>query len=560
MSGTGDGVIPTGPSGNENPNASDNSDDTTLIIGVAAAIGALFLLVLILFVLFVLYYYKKGDPNLNADEEIYHSSRATSRAGSRAGSRRGSRAGSLAGSLSRRGSIIRSTSLRNSFHSDRVFLPNNGWNKPLTPTAKSTKKSHKSRRHSGSLDLPRVKDRSSLMTHQFVRGSLDNLRSVSSASNGHRPGFPEHFPYGSFDKLHRSSLNERQLRAAYTQMSRSNFSMTKSTSLPGSLNQPRREKKRPSVLTYTHHSVRSLDQLRRKELRKKLMEDPKLRTLLKRSGSVRMARSPRPQRRVQSKSTDMTSKADVTGSLDRIHGIHMNRMATKSDPMSELILTGSFIDQPLPDPPRGSTNKGFSDTYEDLDRELWKQSKPDQGTVTHNPLAAFGKDDDFNPIDVNLEGFDKDYKGGIAAEEDVDSGMAETVDETNNDNSKDSNNESGQIQILDMTTWSSPPSSPIRMSQPTPFTVSAQVASSQGDLNSDRGDEYTVDFARANPLNNSASVSDLNRSSMKNRNQSVVDFYENANPRILGYSMDFPSDAYGTGRRLLWQKKHFDNK
>ncbi|XP_072031182.1 uncharacterized protein [Amphiura filiformis] len=531
MSGTGDGVIPTGPSGNENPNASDNSDDTTLIIGVAAAIGALFLLVLILFVLFVLYYYKKGDPNLNADEEIYHSSRATSRAGSRAGSRRGSRAGSLAGSLSRRGSIIRSTSLRNSFHSDRVFLPNNGWNKPLTPTAKSTKKSHKSRRHSGSLDLPRVKDRSSLMTHQFVRGSLDNLRrsfsdsisngsvkkkgpepvfpslkrSVSSASNGHRPGFPEHFPYGSFDKLHRSSLNERQLRAAYTQMSRSNFSMTKSTSLPGSLNQPRREKKRPSVLTYTHHSVRSLDQLRRKELRKKLMEDPKLRTLLKRSGSVRMARSPRPQR-------------------------------------------------------RGSTNKGFSDTYEDLDRELWKQSKPDQGTVTHNPLAAFGKDDDFNPIDVNLEGFDKDYKGGIAAEEDVDSGMAETVDETNNDNSKDSNNESGQIQILDMTTWSSPPSSPIRMSQPTPFTVSAQVASSQGDLNSDRGDEYTVDFARANPLNNSASVSDLNRSSMKNRNQSVVDFYENANPRILGYSMDFPSDAYGTGRRLLWQKKHFDNK
>ncbi|XP_072031184.1 uncharacterized protein [Amphiura filiformis] len=466
MSGTGDGVIPTGPSGNENPNASDNSDDTTLIIGVAAAIGALFLLVLILFVLFVLYYYKKGDPNLNADEEIYHSSRATSRAGSRAGSRRGSRAGSLAGSLSRRGSIIRSTSLRNSFHSDRVFLPNNGWNKPLTPTAKSTKKSHKSRRHSGSLDLPRVKDRSSLMTHQFVRGSLDNLRSVSSASNGHRPGFPEHFPYGSFDKLHR----------------------------------------------------------------------------------------------VQSKSTDMTSKADVTGSLDRIHGIHMNRMATKSDPMSELILTGSFIDQPLPDPPRGSTNKGFSDTYEDLDRELWKQSKPDQGTVTHNPLAAFGKDDDFNPIDVNLEGFDKDYKGGIAAEEDVDSGMAETVDETNNDNSKDSNNESGQIQILDMTTWSSPPSSPIRMSQPTPFTVSAQVASSQGDLNSDRGDEYTVDFARANPLNNSASVSDLNRSSMKNRNQSVVDFYENANPRILGYSMDFPSDAYGTGRRLLWQKKHFDNK
>ena len=72
--------------------------------------------------------------------------------------------------------------------------------------------------------------------------------------------------------------------------------------------------------------------------------------------------------------------------------------------------------------------------------------------------------------------------------------------------------------------------------------------------------EIALDFTRANPLSATASLSELNTASMKRRNQSVVDFYENANPRILGYSMQFPSDAYGTGRRLLWQKKAFDEK
>ena len=47
---------------------------------------------------------------------------------------------------------------------------------------------------------------------------------------------------------------------------------------------------------------------------------------------------------------------------------------------------------------RGSQNKGFTSEYEDLDRDLWHASKGGEGAVTHNP--AFGKEDDFRPLDV----------------------------------------------------------------------------------------------------------------------------------------------------------------
>lgn len=149
-----------------------------------------------------------------------------------------------------------------------------------------------------------------------------------------------------------------------------------------------------------------------------------------------------------------------------------------------------------------------------------------------------------------------------ADQEDVDSGMADvtTSEETNNktETPTESNKESSQIQILDMTTWGSPPNSPHRIIQPTPFTISQQISQEQEDPKKD--EEINLDFSQANPLKTTSSMSDINTASMKRRNQSVVDFYENANPRILGYSMQFPADAYGTGRRLLWQKKNFDEQ
>ena len=85
-------------------------------------------------------------------------------------------------------------------------------------------------------------------------------------------------------------------------------------------------------------------------------------------------------------------------------------------------------------------------------------------------------------IQQNLDGFNKESG---AEEEDVDSGMADVtaVDETNNkaETPTESNNESSQIQILDMSTWSSPPHSPVRMSQPTPFTISKQISQDEDD-------------------------------------------------------------------------------
>ena len=103
----------------------------------------------------------------------------------------------------------------------------------------------------------------------------------------------------------------------------------------------------------------------------------------------------------------------------------------------------------------------------------------------------------------DLDGFDKDVTDGkTALEEDLDSGMAETVDENNKDNDTPKTPESNQIKILDMTTWSSPVNSP--GIQPTPFTISEQLEAAQNEQkhidaqsasdDKESTEDYGVDF------------------------------------------------------------------
>ena len=173
----------------------------------------------------------------------------------------------------------------------------------------------------------------------------------------------------------------------------------------------------------------------------------------------------------------------------------------------------------------------------------------------------------------NLDGFDQELSSAVAAvgsrpssNERKDSTKSSHDGET--PRSKSPGDMGGhpsaeKIEILDMTTWGSPPATPTyKNDHPTPFTISSQIAQQKSATGNDAGgddqDEITTDFRRANPLRDS--TTDLNRLSFKKRNQSVVDFYESANPSILGYSMQFPEEAYGTGRRMLWQKKHFNEE